>query len=184
MIIFKHRSNNLIQLCEAHSNGYGVEIDVRSSDNMLKVDHDTPVDKLAENLYAYLTVANYLKVPVLLNVKETGLIPRIAGATPRDAEVYLFDLVYPDYLAAEKAGLKTLIRKSKYEDLCGTNANPMYWLDYCFSSEEVTSITSNFSNCVLASPELHKKTLTEEFVNNIKNLGLMGVCTKYPEMWL
>jgi hypothetical protein len=180
MKLFLHRANDAESIARAAANGWGIEVDVRWHQKRLLLEHDPIHRPDSRNLFE----ARLGGFPgeVILDVKETGLIPvlveaiRFAGIPL--ARVYATDLIVPDMLRAERLGLRTLARCSPYEDIHGPFHG--YWVDYVRNPNEVLF---GDKPAFLVSPELHAWPLEDEFVHACAELPFAGVCTDFPETW-
>jgi hypothetical protein len=189
--VFKHRCNSFEAIREALGAGYGIEVDVRSFNSFLYLAHE-PI--MFEANMVPLEAIKQMAPPerVILNIKETGLIPFLSYSLGEEyaQQCFISDLLYPDLVFAYERGFKrTCARMSRFEGAYGEDIGvpnfEHYWLDYCFTKGHLNPYFSGLLNrSILVSPELHKQPLTDEYISFAKSLKLTGVCTDEPERWI
>lgn len=177
--VFWHRANDPDTIGLAAKGGFGIEVDVRSVEGVLFLNHD-PVYVCPTWSFQHLLAG--FPGEVILDVKETGLVSLVLNSLadidfPLE-RCYAADLIVPDMLVAERHGLRTLARNSRYERIEG----PFYgdWIDYVFAPEDLPETSRP---AFLVSPELHQRPLTEEFVISALARGYDAVCTDRPDTW-
>lgn len=178
--VYVHRANTPDQVARAAANGWGIEVDARSLDGTLFAAHDAHFDpESCPKLESLLAGFNG---PLILDFKESGIVDHAVRSLEYAhvplSRVLAADLIVPDMLRAEKLGLRTLARTSRYERIEG----PFYgvWLDYVRDTDDLPiSVRHGY----LVSPELHGWQLEDLFIDYTRYLGFEGVCTDYPERW-
>lgn len=183
--VYLHRANTLKAIRRAVRNGWGVEIDIRSQGGALFLSHD-PVftEASAPRLLEVLAVLEETNTPVILDLKETGLMPLLQNELVGDFSRYVAtDLIVPDMIDYEAAGLRTLARRTDSHSMSEAVEGPFYgyWFDYV-DGAGVLGLTVS-PHAYLVSPELHGWDLTAEFINNAVRHDWEGVCTDQPERW-
>lgn len=194
MIVVAHRKNTIRELVETDSQ-FGVEIDIRSSDEEIYLQHDpfVPGEKL--NLW----LPHYRHKLLILNVKEEGLENRIT-AMMKDfgVENYFFlDQSFPFLIKYSNQGeRRCAVRISEYESIetALTLAGKIdwIWIDY-FSKfplckEQLCELqTKNFKLCIV-SPELQGYDADKDVISlktHLQQEGIVvdAVCTKKPHLW-
>ncbi|EAK7939874.1 hypothetical protein E7Q14_07650 [Campylobacter coli] len=193
-MIFLHRQNNL----EWYNKNYGIEIDLRYNGKLI-LNHDL----LKKNiLYSYFEEKiQFMKnIPIICNVKESGLEEKIIELLGNNFEYYFLDSQIPDILRLSKDGHqgKFIIRISdveSYNEKLMEISKPKYvWVDYSqFSSFDIKDYQEFIYNIkpkleqvepILVSPELYDLSYTK-LIKPIQSILPKGfsVCTKKPELW-
>ncbi|EBF6065486.1 hypothetical protein FIZ73_06865 [Campylobacter lari] len=192
-MIFLHRQNNL----EFPIESYGIEIDLRYNGRLV-LNHDLEKDFL----YSYFEEKiQFMKnIPIICNVKESGLEEKIIELLGNNFEYYFLDSQIPDILRLSKNGYqgKFIIRISdveSYNKKLMDISKPKYvWIDYSqFSNfdirdyqEFIYSIKPKLGQVkpILVSPELYDLSYMD-LVKPIQSILPKGfsVCTKKPELW-
>jgi hypothetical protein len=192
MEIIIHRANTISDWNKAIKNGWGIEVDIRTHCGELYFSHELiKSDEHACSLVAFAeldAMINQFSSTVVLDFKESGLIHKINN----NATYACTDLIVPDQLFAKDFGVRTLSRKSKYEEINVTLGDE-FWLDYVFSPDDLEKHKDVASTAYVVSPEIHnhqhncklkpKYQLTNEFISAVIDLGFKGVCTKSPEIY-
>lgn len=182
MIIYLHRANTIERLATAKAYGYGVEVDIRTHDGIPFLSHD-PIKTGNEVLLfeEFISFAENNSIPVILDLKETGILDLLLPHCKTQELYYATDLIFPDQLVQKQKKLfRTLSRWSKYENIARADG---YWFDYFFKTEELNEIEDIISDGVLVSPELHKREIPIDFVKEVLKKNPLGVCTDFPTMW-
>ena len=200
MEIIKHRINSIESLNEC-SLAYGAEIDVRYHNNALVLDHDPFHGNNAQQLESFLI--NYeLDGTLIINLKTEGIerscIELLQAYKIR--KWFFLDMSQP-YLV--KFSLNTheysinrdnlAVRFSEFEPieyaLSFSGKVGWVWVDRFQETALTLSayeslIEAGFKLC-LVSPELHGHDIkvVTEYINEMSDLNIHAVCTKYPEMW-
>ncbi len=178
--LYLHRSNDELRIARAATEGIGIEVDVRSLGGRLCLSHD-PIRRASPELLLEDRLAHF-PGPVILDFKESGLIDLALEALDSALipleRAFAADLIVPDMIRAERLGLRTLARRSKYERISGPFHG--YWLDFV---ERPCDLRLQDKPTFLVSPELHGWTLSDVYVADAVNLGFTGVCTDFPERW-
>jgi hypothetical protein len=194
MLFVHHRVNSLSKLKEIEKN-YGVEIDIRSWNSNLVLNHEA-----LENGQSFKKWINECKSPlVILNIKSEGLEEEILEKIQDagfEGDYFFLDQSFPFLVRTLSAGFtKTAVRVSEYEsaDYLPRLNNKWVWLDshtgdWSFLPRALTLSKANGKKTCLASPELHSRDPHQE-ITEIKNVlnelkfELDAVCTKSPEIW-
>ena len=204
MIIFEHRLNLQSQLSQA---SYGLEVDIRSQHDTLIVAHDP----FQHNQLNLIDVVHHLKnKPVILNVKEEGLVEKLKDyfSSFDEENSFILDESIPFIIKYAKEGFSNFaLRVSEIETaesaikvnnfLVKYNSKIKWiWLD-CFTlqapqKETLIKLKDSGFNICLVSPELHILDrpdewgeVTKMFQKNIKKSAfhIDAVCTKLPNIW-
>ena len=192
--IIAHRINTISELKKIPSS-YGVEIDVRSNNNKLILNHDP--FREGEELSDWLNF--YYHSLLIINVKEEGLERHIHKLLKKFniKNFFFLDQSFPFLIKYLKfLSKKTAVRFSEYESL-ETVLNlkkkvNWVWVD-CFSKKPISKINfrkikkTKIKICYV-SPELQgekKIKKIKNFIKKIKNNKLYpdAVCTKFPQFW-
>ncbi|EAH6293349.1 hypothetical protein ACJMBT_000639 [Campylobacter lari] len=193
-MIFLHRQNNL----EFPIENYGIEIDLRYNEKLV-LNHDL-LEK--NSLYPFLKEKiQFMKnIPIICNVKESGLEEKIIELLGDNFEYYFLDSQIPDILRLSKNGYqgKFIIRISdveSYNEKLMDISKPKYvWVDYSqFSSFNIKDYQEFIYNIkpklgqvepILVSPELYDLSYMK-LIKSIQSILPKGfsVCTKKPDLW-
>lgn len=182
MIRYLHRANDFVSILRATNAGFGIEVDIRTHHGRCFLSHDVIEDNIGyiplEDLISYI---KYHRVPTIFDIKESGLIHLLDIKGVQDL-VYAVDLIVPDqkYIIDADIPLRSLSRRSMYEVIHGVGTG--YWLDYVTTPSDIESYPT-FSNTIIVSPELHNAPLTSEFIQAIREVHPMGICTDFPEKY-
>ena len=193
-LIIHHRRNKIKELLNTPRR-YGVEIDVRSNNNKIILNHD-PFKKGVE-LNKWVKKFNHKFL--IVNTKEEGLEKYIKNILERNniKNFFFLDQSFPFLIKTLNENEKRCaVRFSEYEDINTTfnlsNKINWVWVDYFskFPLDKRISHTlkkKKIKICII-SPELSKKTSIKEikkFINFIinKKIHIDAVCTKNPEIW-
>jgi len=211
MEIILHRANKIGQWMAAHNFGWGIEVDIRTHLGKLYIAHD-PIDQEYDWMLSFHTLCEFAQNypgTIILDIKETGLIKQVPVYTHHQTngpEAYYnqfacTDLIVPDQLLAKDMGIRTLSRRSIYEDIntdaykpqealsyyYRTLATSEYWIDYVSSPADLAPYANIATQSYVVSPELHnhglRHTLTDEFIKAVVQMNFRGVCTDYPEAY-
>lgn len=187
--------NSLHALVNAVQLGFGVETDVRDSNNELVISHSPPEGdepKFREFLESVLS--SEVQPVIALNVKADGLLrflePSVAAALPDGS--FFFDMSTPETIRYGNANLPTAVRISEYERMpdlrsAGTANTRTIWLD-SFDSDwwldlTVDELVPDGWAVYIVSPELHGREpdLAWERLQGRDWEGKgFGICTDYP----
>ena len=193
MQIIAHRKNTIDDLIQTPKE-FGVEVDIRSLNDDLILNHDPFSDGVS--FAKWLPFFNH-KI-LILNVKEEGLETAILKLMNKfNIKSYFFlDQSFPFIIKSAQANIKKCaVRISDFESIqTAINLEGMIdwvWLD-CFEgnpiSPDIVSIChdAGFKVC-LVSPELHgydaSKIEIFKFKYSSKRVQIDAVCTKYPHLW-
>ena len=193
-LIICHRKNTIKQLIDTPTE-YGVEIDVRSYNNKIILNHD-PM-KSGEFLDNWLRKYNHKFL--IINIKEEGLEKYIIKIlkNKKIKDFFFLDQSFPFLIKTLNSNeTRCAIRFSEYEDIRTINNLKKkinwVWVDH-FSKFPLNKSTSDnlkkkkIKICIV-SPEIVKKTSVnslKKLKNSIqkKNIHIDAVCTKNPEIW-
>ena len=190
---FRSKQNTLPALLEALDAGYGIETDVRRSQNgMLVLAHDPEQVNGAIPLIEFLgKVKRGPEVlPLLFDIKEPEVVRELALTLERFfllGQSYLFDFELVSAQVPEVFRLQCLQRRSdRYEphiQYGPTKAG--IWLDQ-FDSDWVTSTTLELEgpsnrNVFLVSSELHGRAIDLAKVRSWEKAT--GICTDIPHLF-
>jgi len=195
MILIKHRINSIKKL-EKTKLKYGVEIDVRSSNNRLFLNHE-PYNT-GVSLDSFLKKFNHSFLVV--NIKEEGIEFKVLEKLKKNKikNFFLLDVTIPQILKIikRKKEKKIAIRISKYENLEGAmklaNKIDWVWVDTFEGKLPITfnqmkKLRNKKLKVCLVSPELPmKKNL---YLNKLKTSinkkinFFDAICTKNPNKW-
>ena len=193
-LIICHRKNTIKQLIDTPTE-YGVEIDVRSYNNKIILNHD-PM-KNGEFLDNWIRKYNHKFL--IINIKEEGLEKYIIKIlkNKKIKDFFFLDQSFPFLIKTLNSNeTRCAIRFSEYEDIKTINNLKKkinwVWVDH-FSKFPLNKSTSyklkkkKLKICIV-SPEIVKKTSIKnlkKLKNSIqkKNIHIDAVCTKNPEIW-
>lgn len=193
--------NSLESFSRAFENGYGVETDIRNIGETIIIGHDIADNECTLNdfFHAYSAFESSSSYPasLLLNIKADGLAASITNLLDkfRIQQYFCFDMSVPETLSYEKHNLNYLVRFSEYEDntVLIRSLNPMgIWVDSfhgkLYDNEALTDLADVASNLFIVSPELHKRSITDDYLAWLDVLhGKIGmnlkVCTDVPQFY-
>tara|TARA_B100000686_G_C16537779_1_gene835759 strand:- start:311 stop:892 length:582 start_codon:yes stop_codon:yes gene_type:complete len=174
MEIIIHRINKLDELKKLPHN-FGVEIDIRSKDSKLILNHEP--FKNGCNFIDY--IENYKHGTLVLNIKEAGIENEVLKIVKSKSikSFFLLDVEMPYLYSSSKSGNKNIaVRLSEFESIKTVeyfkNLVDWIWIDTVNIlpiKNETLPIISNFKSC-LVCPErwgrkddikAYKKTLRE-----------------------
>lgn len=193
MQIIYHRVNKSIQLADIDIK-YGVEIDLRSNNGKIILEHDPFSEgEIFEN---WLQCFHH--GTIILNIKEEGLEDMTVDILKRrNVHDYFFlDQSFPFLVNKNKTiNKKTAVRYSEFEDIETVkkvrNLISWIWID-CFTKypssdlEILKYFQKEGIRLCLVSPELQGHNhinFVKQYKTLIKSYNLDAVCTKYPEFW-
>ena len=193
-LIICHRKNTIKQLIDTPTE-YWVEIDVRSYNNRIILNHD-PM-KSGEFLDNWLRKYNHKFL--IINIKEEGLEKYIIKIlkNKKIKDFFFLDQSFPFLIKTLNSNeTRCAIRFSEYEDIKTINNLKKkinwVWVDHFSKFPLNKSISNslkkkNIKICIV-SPEIVKKTSIQnlkKLKNSIqkKNIHIDAVCTKNPEIW-
>lgn len=198
MFIAKHRVNSISELKNLEK-GLSVEIDLRTHENQIVLNHDpySTGDLFVDYLHAY---GKDRTAPLILNVKEDGLEKDIIrNCEERNIlNYFILDCAPATLVRLARQGFKKLaVRFSDYEPIAQAQVLKglvqWCWID-CFSPDPVNvkvlqEIQALGYGICLVSPELqsHSTEVVEKHVKALKphlRPSRDGVCTKTPTVWL
>ena len=193
-LIICHRKNTIKQLIDTPTE-YGVEIDVRSYNNKIILNHDPMKNgEFLDNL-----IRKYNHKFLIINIKEEGLEKYIIKIlkNKKIKDFFFLDQSFPFLIKTLNSNeTRCAIRFSEYEDIKTINNLKKkinwVWVDHFSKFPLNKSISNslkkkNIKICIV-SPEIVKKTSIQnlkKLKNSIqkKNIHIDAVCTKNPEIW-
>ena len=193
MKIILHRVNNVSDLKDIPKE-FGVEIDIRSSNGNLILQHDPY--KNGENFNDWLDF--WRGQFLVLNVKEEGLEEAILKTLlDRKIENYFFlDQSFPFLVKTIRSGnLNVSVRVSDFESLQTAISVDCNWVwvdcfkgNWDFLKNVIPILVESKKKICLVSPELVRKSFEEELralklVLQSSNLLIDAVCTKSAAYW-
>lgn len=193
MLIIHHRRNT-VDLISSTNRKYGVEIDIRSSDNELIIHHD-PYQKGAL-LKDWLK--HYRHMGLILNIKEEGLEDRCMELMDIFCidNYFFLDQSFPFLMKTIGAGNnRCAVRISEYEPIelvMNLKGHCKWvWVDYFskfpLSNVELKQLKQVGYNICIVSPELqcHSDSIVVQLRKYLadQKLTIDAVCTKKPHLW-
>ena len=192
MIIIKHRVNTIKDLKKTDKN-FGVEIDLRSNQSDVYLNHDPFKKGELFNKWA----RSFKHKILVLNVKEEGLEHKILKILKKNKikKFFFHDQTFSSLL---KNMIKThvSIRYSEYESLKKTNylfkKIKWIWIDNFneikLEKKFYQKLKKNNVKICLVSPELVNVKRVKQIKKIIsflkkKNFKIDAVCTKKPKLW-
>ena len=193
-LIICHRKNTIKQLIDTPTE-YGVEIDVRSYNNKIILNHDP----MKNGEYLDNWIRKYNHKFLIINIKEEGLEKYIIKIlkNKKIKDFFFLDQSFPFLIKTLNSNeTRCAIRFSEYEDIKTINNLKKkinwVWVDHFSKFPLNKSISNslkkkNIKICIV-SPEIVKKTSIQnlkKLKNSIKkkNIHIDAVCTKNPEIW-
>ena len=193
MEIIMHRRNTLAEL-ESTPAAYGVEMDIRTWNGELIVQHEP----FTEGPLFAAWLAQYHHGTLILNVKEEGLEEKVLELLRKQSisNFFFLDQSFPFLLKTARAGVRRCaVRVSEYESMeTALRLAPLIdwvWVD-CFTrfplnTEQAEALQAAGLKLCLVSPELEGfgRGAVQDMRVQIEDLGIRAeaVCTKFPELW-
>ena len=193
MILIKHRVNSSKELKKIDNN-YGIEIDLRSNNKTIYLNHD-PYKK-GEIFSKWIKYYNHKLL--VLNVKEEGLENKIMHVLKKNKikNFFFHDQTFSTILKTMNK-TNVSVRFSEYEGLKKMSIlfDKIKWLwidnftEISLDKKLYNFIKKKKVKICIVSPELVKKKRTKEINKIIKklkknNFKIDAVCTKEPKIWL
>lgn len=193
MIFFQHRVNDIKTLRKIPIK-YGIEVDIRSFNKKLILNHEPFEDGIELENWLHGFNHNYL----ILNIKEEGLENRCKEIMKQfKVDKYFFlDQSMPMLIKTVLEGnQKTAIRLSTFESLDTVikfkDLVEWIWVDfyneYPLNKEIINILKKNNFKICLVSPELQGKSMNEIKTAQLSVYSLKknidGICTKYINSW-
>ena len=193
-LIICHRKNTIKQLIDTPTE-YGVEIDVRSYNNKIILNHDP----MKNGEFLDNCIRRYNHKFLIINIKEEGLEKYIIKIlkNKKIKDFFFLDQSFPFLIKTLNSNeTRCAVRFSEYEDIRTINNLKKkinwVWVDHFSKFPLNKSISNslkkkNIKICIV-SPEIVKKTSIQnlkKLKNSIqkKNIHIDAVCTKNPEIW-
>ena len=193
-LIICHRINTIKKLLNTPIK-YGVEIDVRSFNKKIVLQHD-PI-KNGENFENW--IKNYKHKFLIINVKEEGIENYIKKILLKKKirEFFFLDQSFPFLIKFINSGEKRCaLRFSEYEDIKTVfNLKKKFkwvWVDHFtkfpLNKHISYSLKKKKIKICIVSPELVKKVPLKKILSlknfiQKKKIHFDAVCTKNPEIW-
>ena len=189
-----HRRNSIKSLNETSAK-YGVEVDIRSNDGNLIINHDP----LESGILFSDWLKHYNHGTLILNVKEEGLERALIDLMELNniTNYFFLDQSFPFLIKWANLGeSRSAVRVSEYESietaLCISGLVDWVWLD-CFTkfpinfSEYKALKDSGYKIC-LVSPELQGRDNNTDILKILSfmkknNILMDAICTKKPNFW-
>jgi hypothetical protein len=193
MIKIIHRINTK-NLLKNTSNNYGVEIDIRSNNGKLILNHDPYKD--GEDLSEWLSYYNHKFL--ILNIKEEGIEEDIIRLMKENSisNYFLLDLSFPSIIRLRSKEKNIAVRLSHFESFETVEKfkNEVNWIWIDMINDSIPFSKSNynviqecgFKTCIV-SPELWGRPISlierlkSQLIDN--NYKIDAVCTKEPAIW-
>jgi len=194
MEIIVHRRNKLDDL-KVTSNEFGIEVDIRSYNDKLILQHDPFI----KGDYFEEWIKYYKHGTLILNVKEEGLEYKILDLLRINNinSFFFLDQSFPFIIKTLNKGENRIaLRVSEFESIETAlnlkNKVQWVWVDifskFPLSKYEYKKLKEAKFKLCLVSPELQK--LNNVRINKLKsylkeeNILFDAVCTKKPELWI
>lgn len=193
MLIIHHRRNTRA-LLESTPASFGIEIDVRSSNNELIVQHDPFV----EGVPLDVLLKGYRHSLLVVNIKEEGLEEKIMQELYRNKieDFFFLDQSFPFLIKTATSGeSRSAVRVSEYEAIStALNLSGLVqwcWIDYFtrfpLDKEQCDLLRSKLFRLCLVSPELQGYCKEEcmiliDYIRD-NDICVDAVCTKLPNLW-
>jgi glycerophosphoryl diester phosphodiesterase len=172
--------------------GFGVETDIRDSNQELVVSHDMPAGgelALERLLERAVSVIGHEHLTLALNIKSDGLSQTLSNILAKFSglDCFVFDMAIPDMRGYFEVGIPVFTRLSEYETApVWLERSAGVWLD-AFDSEWYTSgLIDDFRNlnkrvCIV-SPELHGRPHQAlwQILKPYSTDGMISLCTDFP----
>ena len=193
MIKIIHRVNTK-NLLKNISNNYGVEIDIRSNNGKLILNHDP--HKNGENLAEWISFYNHKFL--ILNIKEEGIEENVIQLMRANSisNYFLLDLSFPSIIRLKAQEKNIAVRLSHFESFETVEKlkNEVNWIWIDMVNDTIPFSKSNyniiqeygFKTCIV-SPELWGRPISSiervkmQLIDN--NYKIDAVCTKEPAIW-
>jgi len=193
MQILRHKVRTLPVFRRSLSAGFGAELDIRDSGQVLVVSHDMPGKRpvaLERFFEAYASLDS--RLPLALNVKSCGLQGKLSALTRKSGirNYFVFDMAVPDGVEYLRRGLKIFTRQSEYEPAPAYyNKAGGVWLDEFngpwIGLPVIRKHLRNSKKICVVSPELHKRSFEKEWAGLKRIERELGrdrlmLCTDHP----
>ena len=193
-LIICHRKNTIKQLINTPAK-YGIEIDVRSYNNKIILNHN-PMEK-GETFISWIKKYNHKFL--IINIKEEGLEIYIKKILKKNniKSFFFLDQSFPFLIKTLNSNEKRCaLRFSEYEDIKTIyNLKKKFnwiWVDHFTKFPLNREISNNLKkmkiNICIVSPELVRET-SQQNIKKLRNfikrkkIYIDAVCTKEPEIW-
>ena len=193
MIKIIHRINTK-NLLKNISKNYGVEIDIRSNNGRLILNHDPYKD--GEELSEWISFYNHKFL--ILNIKEEGIEENVIQLMKENSisNYFLLDLSFPSIIRLKAQEKNIAVRLSHFESFETVEKlkNEVNWIWIDMVNDAIPFSKSNyniikecgFKTCIV-SPELWGRPISSieliktQLIDN--NYKIDAVCTKEPAIW-
>jgi len=184
--------NSMFAFDRSFSLGFGVETDIRDSNQELVISHDMPVGgevSLERLLKKAASVSDSEQLAVALNVKSDGLSRKLGKMLDgyHALDCFVFDMAIPDMGGYFESGIPVFTRLSEYETVpVWLDRSAGVWLD-AFDSEWYTlglieGLRKLNKRVCIVSSELHgrpHRVLWESLKPLAEDPGVI-LCTDFP----
>lgn len=189
MIIIEHRKNT-IEALKKVSVSHGVEIDIRSHDGRLVLNHDPFCG--GEDFEEWLKY--YSHKFIILNIKEEGLEERIKELIGKNGikDYFFLDLSFPFLVRQMNAGERNIsVRFSEYEsaETCLSLAGKVDWVwvdcytTFPLDKASYDRLSKHFKICLVSPDLVGRKAEIVKIRSQISGMKIDAVCTKLPSEW-
>jgi len=193
MIFIQHRVNSINHLKNVNRK-YGVEIDIRTNNSHLILNHD-PFKK-GTNFEDFLK--NYKHKFLVANIKEEGIELKVLNKLKKMKieNYFLLDVTVPQLTKIINKEKKIAFRISKYENIKGalkfSKILKWVWVDTFngklpISLNQIRILKQKKFKICLVSPELSTKKISYLYILKrkiSKEINLFdAICTKKPNIW-
>ena len=179
MEIIIHRIN-LIKDLKKINYKYGVEVDVRSKDSNLILNHD-PFSNNSDLLEDYLN--EYKHGTIIFNIKEAGIEDNVIKLAMKNniQSFFLLDVEMPYLFTTKKNNKKNIaIRFSEYEpiELAKNYINLVewIWIDTVTKlpvNEDNKNLISKFKSCLVCPERWGRKEDINIYIKNFKKINFI-----------
>jgi hypothetical protein len=189
MLIVEHRRNTIEELRSVPSH-HGVEIDIRSENGRLILQHAP----FCEGTDFEEWLEHFDHAFVILNIKEEGIEEAVQALIDKKkvANYFYLDVSFPFIVELVNSGQKKIaLRFSEFESIetCLSLAGKVdwVWVD-CFSRfpldrESYEKLSDYFKICLVSPDLLGRESEVKELQRLVSGMKIDAVCTKLPKMW-
>ena len=190
----KNEQNTLASFKKSFQSGFGVETDIRDSQNELVISHDIASgdDLLLKDFFElYSEVGDNL--PLAINVKSDGLQDRLLTLLKNYNvhNYFVFDMSVPDHYVYSKKNIKSFTRHSEIEPHPPLlKESKGVWLDQFIddwvSVEVIERYIEMDKDVCIVSPELHGRDYNKAWEKYSKvtfdSKNSIYICTDFPHL--
>jgi hypothetical protein len=181
----EHEGNSETAFKKAIEYGFSVEVDVRSQNGNIVIQHDNR-EKISD--FSFHDFFKY-DLRVAINLKEDGLLPFISALKlelDRTAS-FVFDGSIPEMFQYKSVSIPHALRLSEFESECPWESDRI-WVDcfekewFCFESLQLPRFQNK--ELIFVSPELHGRNPYDFWKLLLKywesDKVLISLCTDLP----